>query len=339
MKILHAIFTDGFAGSERYCADLARLQIDLGHDVTVALRPQRRAPNINDWLDGRLNIVEVDRFLQQRKIKSIIRDGQFDLVHAHLGKAARAFCKCQIPTVATLHLRYKPKPYRAYDGLMCIAGWQAKHLDDFSGQVEVISNWLPSLPPVDQFAVKALRSYLGAADETVIFGSAGRLCHSKGPDLLIEAYKAAQTANTRLILVGEGEERARLEKLASSDKSISFLAARKDVENIYASIDVFVSSARFEPFGLSILEAMDAGCSIISTITEGPSEFLPDTATLIDPENIEQLTEVIRKAALTERARRVYDMSSFQGPNKARLIVSFYETVIAEKKHCNPGHL
>jgi glycosyltransferase involved in cell wall biosynthesis len=195
------------------------------------------------------------------------------------------------------------------------------------------------LLPVDHLAVKSLRSYLGATDETVIFGSVGRLSHLKGTDVLIEAYQAARIPNTRLVLVGEGDERSSLEKLVSSDENISFLGARRDVETIYALIDVFISSARFEPFGLSILEAMDAGCSIISTKTEGPGEFLPDAATLIDPDNVSQLTEAIKRAALTERARRVYEMASFQGPNKARSIVSFYEQVMADKKRCIPGHL
>ena len=45
---------------------------------------------------------------------------------------------------------------------------------------------------------------------------------------------------------------------------------------LLAALDVFVSASHTESFGLAILEAMNAGCAVVSTETEGAKELLDE---------------------------------------------------------------
>src|SRR5262249_32675922 len=44
-------------------------------------------------------------------------------------------------------------------------------------------------------------------------------------------------------------------------------------------LDLFISPARSEPFGLSIVEAMAAGVPVIATVSEGAREIIADQET------------------------------------------------------------
>ena len=91
-----------------------------------------------------------------------------------------------------------------------------------------------------------------------------------------------------------------------------------------------MSAARFEPFGLTILEAMDAGCPMIVTRTEGPTEFLKDERVLwADTDDVVTLAQQLSVAATRERERLAYDLAPFLRENATKAIEDFYRTVLA----------
>src|SRR6267142_2313108 len=113
MKILHAILSHGFYGSERYCIELATAQARAGHQVDV--------------LGG----------------------FQPHIVHSHLNPAARRVGRVAqrlgILHVATLHIDYEAREHGGCDGLIAIASWQRARIGaDFHGEAAVIWNWLPA---------------------------------------------------------------------------------------------------------------------------------------------------------------------------------------------------
>ncbi len=63
----------------------------------------------------------------------------------------------------------------------------------------------------------------------------------------------------------------KIEGLAQRDPRIFFAGVQQNVARYYSAFDTYVSPARFEPFGLSILEAMAAGCPLVLTRSEGPA--------------------------------------------------------------------
>jgi glycosyltransferase involved in cell wall biosynthesis len=129
----------------------------------------------------------------------------------------------------------------------------------------------------------------------------GRLHRQKHFDLLIRAVAALARNDVRLILLGEGAERAALERLAAE----LGLAARVEMPGFVADpvawlahADLFVSSSRWEGFGHVIVEAMAAGVPVISTdCPHGPRDIIIHgwNGLLVAPDDRPALTAAIAR--------------------------------------------
>jgi glycosyltransferase involved in cell wall biosynthesis len=139
----------------------------------------------------------------------------------------------------------------------------------------------------------------------------GRLIPAKGFDILIRAHAqlARRGVDHHLLIVGEGEERPRLEALRRELKveATCFLPGR--AENplpLIKQATVFALSSRYEGFGMVLLEAMAAGTPIVATdCPKGPREVLEGgrTGMLVQPENVEALTNAIEHLLASPSAR------------------------------------
>jgi len=81
----------------------------------------------------------------------------------------------------------------------------------------------------------------------------------------------------KLILVGDGEERAALEQLVADqtvENDVVFLGARSDIPRLLASADAFLLSSISEGIPLTLIEAMGAGVPIVSTDVGGIPEVI-----------------------------------------------------------------
>ncbi|HEX6290400.1 MAG TPA: glycosyltransferase family 4 protein [Herpetosiphonaceae bacterium] len=102
----------------------------------------------------------------------------------------------------------------------------------------------------------------------------GQLSPRKGYDLLLRALPTVleqhPTATALMVSGLNQEDRARLEQIARDlgivDR-IRVLGRVEDTElvNLYRAADLYVTPTRYEGFGLTLLEAMTAGCPLIST--------------------------------------------------------------------------
>jgi glycosyltransferase involved in cell wall biosynthesis len=100
----------------------------------------------------------------------------------------------------------------------------------------------------------------------------------------------------------------------------------------YLAFDIYISAARFEPFGLTILEAMDAGCALVVTRTEGPSEFIEDAHVLwAEPNDVASLAAQLHDAAARGRQRPAYDLSRFTHPQAVAAIGELYQAVLGRR--------
>lgn len=344
LRILHAIFSTEFAGSERYCADLARLQAEAGHEVRILIK--RGKPEYEarfKSLCGKAQVVGIPSIVPSILdgwIASRVMIGfEADTVHCHLGRAAkrvgRAAKKLGIPAVATLHLDYRAKDYAHLDGLICIADWQRDKMETkgnaYAGKVITIGNWVPELAEPESWQVAGVRHALGAAGATVVLGSIGRLVDKKGMDVLVRAFRKAFTKdeNVRLAIVGDGPDRVHVGKLAEGDGRIAVLGYRDDLAALYGAFDVYVSAARYEPFGLTIVEAMQAGCNLVTTRTDGPSEFLAEYEGIgwADAGDVDDLARVLKVAVKRGKRRVDWDMTPFDPEVAAAAIERFYAAV------------
>lgn len=98
----------------------------------------------------------------------------------------------------------------------------------------------------------------------------GRLSVEKGFDDLIAAHAIARRnyPDLKLILVGDGPERARLEQQVErlgTGGYVEFAGAQSDLKPYYLSATAFVLPSRFEGLPNALLEAMSYGCAVVST--------------------------------------------------------------------------
>lgn len=358
MKILHAIFGEQFYGSERHCIESATAQGQRGHEVTILIRggdsacAQRfdrmiRAARLDGPRGpGTVRLVVMPRWvpaaLHRPVVRAMLQTSRPDIVHTHLNTATRrvgaAAQRIGIPHVATLHIRYDEREYGRCDGLICGASWQNTAIPaDFPGLVTTIWAWLPvgvhdALARVGAADVDAVRRQWRADERTVVFGSVGRLVPEKGMDLLIEAFRSSFPAGdepARLVIIGDGPEAAALRRAAADDARITLLGVQTEIAKLYRAFDVYVSAARFEPYGLTILEAMDANCPLIVTRTDGPREFLTDRRVLwAEPNDAAALARQLRVAAGRGRERLSYDLTAFMPEAATSAIETFYRRVI-----------
>jgi phosphatidyl-myo-inositol dimannoside synthase len=133
----------------------------------------------------------------------------------------------------------------------------------------------------------------------------------KGHDRVIRtlARVLSQHPDTMYLIVGDGDDRPRLESLAVESgvvKNVQFtgLVPQEELPDYFRLADVFVMPSSGEGFGIVFLEAMATGVGVIGGSQDGTRDALCDGAlgTLVDPENCEELASAIL-AALDNPAR------------------------------------
>jgi glycosyltransferase involved in cell wall biosynthesis len=157
----------------------------------------------------------------------------------------------------------------------------------------------------------AMRARLGAAADTVLVGSVGRLIEQKDYPTQLRAFALASRREPRLrmVLAGDGPLRASIESLASElgiTNHVTLLGHWTAVPQLIRSLDAFVLASKFEPYGVALLEAKAAGVAIVATrVNEIPS-LLDDDASglLVPPESPAELADAFVRLARNPELRR-----------------------------------
>jgi len=166
---------------------------------------------------------------------------------------------------------------------------------------------------------------LPAADGSAkVVVAAGRLVPVKRYDLLVEAFAAvaAEHPDWQLRIYGRGEEHERLRRLISDLglwNNVFLMGAAAPMEAEWVKGSISASAADFEPFGMTLVEAMRCGLPVVSTnCPHGPAEIVADgvdgrlvpvgdrdalAAALLDLVRDDELRRRMGRAAL-ENARR-----------------------------------
>ena len=168
-------------------------------------------------------------------------------------------------------------------------------------RITVIEPGLDLAPLVDCRNVRGrLRRELGIATDVPLVGIVGRLSSIKNPGLFLAAAEItlARHPEARFLVVGEGELgpelRARAREGALNGRVI-FTGWRHDLPDVYADLDVVVSTSNNEGMPLTIIEAMAAGCPVVATAVGGVPDLLDDgvTGLLVPPRDRALLAEAI----------------------------------------------
>lgn len=136
--------------------------------------------------------------------------------------------------------------------------------------------------------------------EIKIIAAAGRLSPEKGFDYFLKAIPELLNSDFKLhfMILGEGQEREKLQKLAEElgiSEFVTFAGFRKDLPGILKNIDIFVNPSLSEGLPNVVLEALAMSKPVVATAVGGvPELILPNTTgILIEAGNSKALAQGI----------------------------------------------
>lgn len=267
-------------------------------------------------LYGRDLRVAVDRYT--RAAVDALAETEFDVIHAHdwmtVGAALRLRFQRKRPFVFHVHStaydrqggesRGRRGPIadvervgaRTADAICTVSGHTrgvlTREYGVDPGRVHVVYN-----APTEDVPLDAPHATPHAP--TVLF--VGRLTRQKGVGFLLRAAVEVlrQRPDGRFVVVGDGEERARLVELAASlgiARRVFFTGSIDDAarERAYRTADVLVLPSVSEPFGLTPIEALQRGVPVVVSDACGAREILA-SAPSVPPWDAPQLAgEILR---------------------------------------------
>jgi len=150
-----------------------------------------------------------------------------------------------------------------------------------------------------------LRKKLSLTEHDFVVVSVARLVKRKGTEYLIQAALQIADPLIKIIIIGDGKERARLEKTVKEnglEKNIFFAGKVSDVRPYYLIAHVavllsyeIVEEGDFEGLGLVLVEAASHGLPVVGTRSGGIPEAFEDkkTGLLIEPQDPKAIAEAL----------------------------------------------
>jgi glycosyltransferase involved in cell wall biosynthesis len=152
---------------------------------------------------------------------------------------------------------------------------------------------------------------LGLARRRLVLGAVGRLSAEKGFDLLIRAADQLleDGFDLELLIIGEGDERKRLEALIDSlgrSDHIRLLGYRADVRELYEAMDIYALSSIREGLPNVVLEAMALEVPVVATRVAGLPRLIADgdNGLLVEPGDLARLTQTLARLLVDTQMRR-----------------------------------
>jgi glycosyltransferase involved in cell wall biosynthesis len=183
----------------------------------------------------------------------------------------------------------------------------------------------------------ALRKWLGGPERVVL--SIGRLSREKGHADLVRAFgllkQRRPDLNVRLVIAGDGPERASLASLSAwaAPGSVQFLGHVRDAHRLHAIADVAVLPSHSEGSPNALLEAAAYACPIVATGVGDVADILTDqeSGLIVPPRDAAALASAIEILVVDRAAARTYGESArrvvaarYQPADRARTLLNLY---------------
>jgi glycosyltransferase involved in cell wall biosynthesis len=276
------------------CAAIARRS--LVSDVVYATSMLTRA-SLAAWSARRPIVVKlVADEAYERAIRRGLYEGSLDDFQTHRGG----------PGLIALRA-VRDRALRRVDHLVCPSEYLARLAVTWgvpAARVTVLPNPAPSVPPLR--GRDEIRYELGVQGAVVAF--AGRLTAQK--ELEVGLAAVASIDDITLVVVGEGPERERLERLAGElglASRVRFLGAldRTGVLEVFRAADLSILTSAWENFPHTVVEALAVGTPVVATAVGGVAEVVvPDVnGLLVSAGDHEAVAAAIRRV-LTEPGLR-----------------------------------
>ncbi len=349
MRIAHVNFARGFRGGERQTLNLIEGLAELGIEQSLVCRD-------GSELQRRISPSKCAASVVAHPLLGHISPPPADVIHVHEARGAYwAAIEHAVRDTPYIITRRIPNPISKSYITRCVYQHAARLL----GVSQDVSNRLSRQTGLPASTILSSTTALAMQPDKVrqikrdlgggpIIGHVGALHdRHKGQSVLIQAFQrlVRDYPEARLLLVGEGPDRARFEVLAKGDSRIRFAGLQQEVGSWIAAMDVFCFPSREEGLGSSVLDAMALRIPVVASCVGGLPELIGDqergsTVGDHDPGNWEK---AIRRA-LTDGVARprqldaAYDFAVGNGVGTmTKSYVALYEKILSDGYRGTPG--
>lgn len=301
INILQFICPSGFYGAERWILALARyLDPDkVRCDLAVTSEPDNRDLEITRQYKAMgLNAYEIpmSHKFDRRALSGLvdlIREKQIDVIHTHGYKSdiigVLAAHRAGIPCVVTPHgfENAKDLKLQLFVWLGCQAMRFATRVAPLSQQLVEDCKRIGVRPErtlyiqngVDLSEVEEAKAPPNSSNSEKRIGFTGQMISRKNIFDLLDVFDVlyARHPNTRLLLLGDGDQRAALEQYAQglrSKNNIEFLGFRADRLELMKSFDLFAMTSTLEGIPRCLMEAAAAGIPVAAYDIPGIDQLI-----------------------------------------------------------------
>ncbi|WP_111316191.1 N-acetyl-alpha-D-glucosaminyl L-malate synthase BshA [Algoriphagus chordae] len=305
-----------FGGSGVVATELGKGLAKIGHEVHFITY---RQPTRLDFFSENLFYHEVDiksyplfehapyELALASKMVSVVKYEKLDLLHVHyaIPHASAAYMAkqilkaqgIQIPIVTTLHgtditLVGKDPSYEPVvtfsinqsDGVTAVSEDLKKEtyaFFDIQRDIEVIPNFI-DLDRFKRLKKEHFKLAICPNDEKLLVHTSNFRKVKRVEDVIQVFYEVRKEIPSKLLLVGDGPERDKMERLCRElgvCDDVRFLGKLEAVEEVLSVADLFLMPSEKESFGLAALEAMACEVPILSSNAGGIPELNVDGVT------------------------------------------------------------
>jgi len=225
------------------------------------------------------------------QIRKIVREGKYDLVHAHLSRAtymgAVAAGRAGIPLISTVHVETREPLYRfiarGNNRIVAVSNFIRGVLrgrgvkDDY---IDVVYNGTDFADVIYERGPEVHGEFSIPTDRRLV-GLVGRVAPEKGHMVAVEALPGVldQAPDVHFMFVGReqgefpDELRRRADELKLADR-ITFTGNREDVPRLFDAMDLSILPSVMEACPLAVIECMARGKPVVASRVGGIQELV-----------------------------------------------------------------
>lgn len=317
MKILNIITGLGMGGAENVVCNLSDALYLNGYEVKIVylygdaiVKPSSRVSV------EKVNILNPIKAIF--KLINIIKTYRPDIVHGHMFHAniVTRVLKIVFPSLRVINTAHSGNEggalrmflYRISNALIdTFTNVSVGAVREFEEKKAVKKNSMIAMPngidltkfSHDDDVRKIIREKLSVKEDEKLILSVGSLRDAKNFELAIKAAKYMKDFGQltfKWVIIGDGPMKSSLEKQINNlglTNAVKMIGSREDVYKFYSAADLFVSTSKWEGFGLVIAEAISSRLLVVSTNTSGASQIISCTDALVEGNNEILLSEKI----------------------------------------------
>lgn len=364
MKILQIINSHALedGGAQRLALQFHRAFRERGHDAHLLslMRSPTDEPNTYS-----LGFESPYRSAVVPRLRAFLNEARWrdvDLVHVHLFPAqlfaplVLASLRRRVPLITTEHNTHNRRResaswrrldgavYRRYARIACIS----------EGTHQAMARWLPETAPRlrtihNGIALPPLDAPQRASTRTPIILSLGRISAQKNYATAIRALALLPRDSCELHIAGKSDSAALLRQLRELaralgvENEVRFLGFRADAARLLENADLYLSTSRWEGFGLAVAEAMAAGLPVVAADVDGVREVVggedentPRAGFLAPPDAPQKFADALATLLGSEALRREIGINArrraqrFDIENTIASYLHLYQEVLVE---------